>query len=156
MDTNKRPARGSAKLLGAGVGAAALAAFALVFLLRPGVAPGAGPGNSGGPVSASCVEQYTTATLANRDFAFDGTVTEISGEKVTFTVGTAFAGTDGESVTLDAPGMTGTAITSAGGPNLPVGERYLVAGDDTFVWACGFTQGYDAGVAAEWEAALGG
>ena len=89
MDTNTRPARGSARLLGAGVGAAALAAFALVVLLRPGVAPATDPVNSGGPISASCVEQYSTATLANRDFAFDGTVTEISGEKVTFTVGTA-------------------------------------------------------------------
>jgi hypothetical protein len=36
--------------------------------------------------------------------------------------------------------MTGTSVTSAGGPNLGVGERYLVAGDDEFVWACGFAQ----------------
>ena len=36
------------------------------------------------------------------------------------------------------------------------GERYLVAGDATCVWACGFTQLWDAAVAAQWSAALGG
>jgi hypothetical protein len=29
----------------------------------------------------------------------------------------------------------------------------LVAADDTFVWACGFTQLYDQAVAAEWAEA---
>jgi hypothetical protein len=81
-------------------------------------------------------------------------VSAISGEQVTFTIGKAFHGTSGGTITLDAPGMTGTAITSAGGPNLSVGQRYLVAGDDHFVWACGYTQPYDATVAAEWLAAL--
>ena len=57
------------------------------------------------------------------------------------------------SITLTASGMTGTSVTSAGGPNLAVGERYLVAGDETFVWACGFTQAYDEGVAADWAEA---
>jgi hypothetical protein len=75
---------------------------------------------------------------------------------VTFTVGTSYLGPAAGSITLDAPGMTGTAITSSGGPNLIVGERYLVAGDDRFAWACGYTQPYDAVVAAEWAAALGG
>jgi hypothetical protein len=49
--------------------------------------------------------------------------------------------------------MTGTSITSAGGPSLAEGQRYLVAGDDTFIWACGFTQPYEAAVAADWEEA---
>jgi len=51
--------------------------------------------------------------------------------------------------------MTGTAITSAGGPKLSIGTRYLVAGDEHFVWARGYTQLYDAAVSAEWAAALG-
>jgi hypothetical protein len=31
----------------------------------------------------------------------------------------------------------------------------LVAGDDEFVWECGFTQPYSEDVAAEWEETLG-
>lgn len=57
-------------------------------------------------------------------------------------------------VTLTATGMTGTSVTSAGGPSLAAGERYLVAGDAEFAWACGFTQPYDAAVAAQWAEAL--
>ena len=121
-----------------------------------GNAPGITPGGSIGTGSAACVEQYSPTTLANRSFAFDGSVSAIDGEQVTFTIGTAYRGAAGGTITLDAPGMTGTAITSAGGPNLAVGERYLVAGDDHFVWACGYTQPYDAAVGAEWAAALGG
>lgn len=74
---------------------------------------------------------------------------------MTFSVNEAFAGdaSAGDSVTLSAPGMSGTSITSAAGPSLTVGARYLVAGDDEFVWACGFTQPYDEAVAAEWAEA---
>lgn len=148
-----RPAR----LLGAGVGFAAVAALAMALLVGGrNAAPGAFPGSSAGTGSAVCVEQYSPAALANRTFAFDGTVTAINGDKVTFAVSDGFRGVDGDTITLDAPGMTGTAVTSAGGPNLVIGERYLVAGDATFVWACGFTQPYDAAVAAQWSAALGG
>jgi hypothetical protein len=65
-----------------------------------------------------------------------------------------YRGPAGGSITLDAPGMTGTTITSSGGPQLVVGSRYLVAGDDRFVWGCGFTQPYDEAVAATWAATL--
>ena len=148
---------GTRTTLGLGASVAAIAAFALVVALGGrGNAPGITPGGSIGTGSAACVEQYSPTTLANRSFAFDGTVSAINGEQVTFTVGTAYRGAAGATITLDGPGMTGTAITSAGGPNLAVGERYLVAGDDHFVWACGYTQPYDAAVAAEWAAALGG
>jgi hypothetical protein len=102
------------------------------------------------------VEQYSLGTLPNRDFAFDGTVTATSGENVTFAVNQRFGGSGPATVTLKAPGMAGTAITSAGGPNLTVGERFLVAGDDDFVWGCGFTQTYDPAVASQWADALGG
>ncbi|MDQ2966384.1 MAG: hypothetical protein M3R57_11100 [Chloroflexota bacterium] len=136
---------------------AAIAGFALVALVGPRLlAPGATPGGTPNPGSAACVEQYSLDTLKNRTFSFDGTVTGIAGDEVTFRVNEAFKGSSGESVTLTAAGMTGTAITSAGGPNLAVGERYLVAGEDHFAWACGFTQAYDAAVAAQWSAALDG
>lgn len=147
--------RGPSRLRLAGVGLAAGATLALVLALGGGPG-GLFPTGTTGPGAAFCVEQYSLTTLANRAFAFDGSVTAISGDRVTFAVGAAFRGVSGSSVILDAPGMTGTAVTSAGGPNLVVGARYLVAGDATFAWACGFTQQYDAGVAATWSAALGG
>jgi hypothetical protein len=157
MTTPTRKLSWGTRTLGLGAGVAAVAAIALVVALGGrGSAPGITPGGSAGTGSAACVEQYSPTTLANRSFAFDGTVSAINGEQVTFTVGTAYRGAAGGTITLDAPGMTGTAITSAGGPNLAVGERYLVAGDDVFVWACGYTQPYDAAVAAGWAAALGG
>ena len=102
-----------------------------------------------------CVEQYSLETLKHRGFAFDGTVTSISGDEVTFSVGERYLGPPASTVTLSATGMTGTTITSAGGPNLAVGHRYLVAGEDHFAWACGFTQPYDAAVAAQWKQATG-
>jgi len=145
------------RLVGIGIGATAIAVIALVTLLggrdtAPGVVPG---GSSDGGV-AQCVEQYSPATLATRGWALDGTVTAISGDEVTFAVNRWFKGPGSDTVTMTAMGMTGSAITSAGGPSLHVGERYLAAGEDTFVWACGFTQPYDEAVAAEWAAAFGG
>ncbi|HEV2005845.1 MAG TPA: hypothetical protein VGQ85_04450 [Candidatus Limnocylindrales bacterium] len=143
------------RILGFG-GAAAVAAIALFIVLRgPAGGPGVGPGGSFGTGSASCVEAYTPTALTHRSFAFDGTVSAISGESVTFTIGKAFKGAAAQTVTLDAPGMTGSAITSIGGPKLAVDQRYLVAGDDHFAWACGYTQPYDAAIAAQWAAALG-
>ena len=150
----RRPWR--ARTLGLGAGVAALGALALVLAFGGrGAAPSVTPGGSVGTGSALCVEPYSTTAITHRTFAFDGIVSAVNGEQVTFTVGTAYRGAAGGTITLDAPRMTGTAITSAGGPNLAVGERYLVAGDDQFVWACGYTQPYDAAVAAEWATALG-
>ena len=141
----------------AGAGAAiAVGIAALAFAFGTGgTRPGVVPGTSVGPGSAMCVEQYSPATLTRRAFAFDGTVTAIDGDRVTFTVNHAYRAAAGPTITLVATGMTGTAITSAGGPNLSVGQRYLVAGEAEFVWACGFTQPWDAAVAADWAAAFG-
>ena len=158
------------RVFGLAAGLGSVVALALVLVFRGGgAAPGVVPGGSIGSVptaapsgsigigtgSASCVEPYTKTALRHRSFAFDGTISAISGERVTFTVNRAYRGAIGTTITLDAPGMTGTAITSAGGPNLSIGTRYLVAGDDHFVWACGYTQPYDAAIAAEWAATLG-
>ncbi len=135
----------------------ALAAIVVVAIMgNKGPAPSIVPGGSSNVGAASCVETYGPNTLVKRSFAFDGTVTGIAGDEVTFKVNARYKGTGGETVTLTATGMTGTAITSAAGPNLAVGERYLVAGEEHFAWACGFTQPYDAAVAAQWAAAFGG
>lgn len=151
-DQNPRAARFGR----AGMGLGAVAAIALVLVLGAGAGGWLAPGGTTGPGSAMCVEQYSLVTLGHRAFAFDGTVTAISGERATFAISVAYRGVTGGSITLDAPGMTGTAITSAGGPSLVVGGRYLVAGEATFIWACGFTQLYDASVASTWSDALGG
>jgi hypothetical protein len=141
----------------AGLASAAVVVLAAIALVRPfAPSPTSAPPGTPNAGAASCVEQYSLETLARRAFAFDGTVTAIAGETVTFKINRPFKGAAGASVTLEAPGMTGTAITSIGGPNLAVGERYLVAGEDRFVWACGFTQSYDAAVAADWTRAFGG
>jgi len=133
-------------------GAAALAVVAAVaVLLNGGGAPA--PSQDPGPNAGACVETYSPQTLANRDFAFDGTVTAIDGDSVTFAVNDTFQGDLATSVTLEATGMTGSSVTSAGGPSLAEGQRYLVAGDDRFVWACGFPRPYDAADAAEWAEA---
>lgn len=147
MDThqNTRTRRAWAAGL-AGAAVAGVVALALMLSNGGGSTPTDDPGTGIG----SCVETYSPEAVANRDFAFDGTVTTIDGDAVTFAVTEHFVGSGGDEVTLTATGMTGTSITSAGGPNLAAGERYLVAGDDTFVWACGFTQPYDEALAAEW------
>jgi hypothetical protein len=150
-DTTQRRSLG--RLLAVGLGAAAAVAVAaiVVIAVRGGAAP---PDQQPGPGIGSCVETYSLEALANRDFAFDGTVTAIDADDVTFATNEVYAGDFDGSATLTATGMTGTSITSAGGATLSVGDRYLVAGDDQFVWSCGFTQPYDAAVAADWAEAL--
>ena len=120
------------------------------------------PGNTV-PSIGMCVEFYSLETLANRDFAFDGTVSSVSGDQVTFVVNQWFLGDQVTEVTLTATGLTGGVVTSGGGVTLGgevtsidgdvtlvEGERFLVAGSGTFAWSCGFTQAYDAAVAADW------
>ena len=121
--------------------------------LNSGPGPAPGPTDGGGGGVGMCVATYSLDTLAERDFAFDGTVTTIDGDQVTFAVNTTFWGVDGGDVTLTASGAAEPgAVTLDGAPTFVVGERYLVAGDEVFAWGCGFTQPHDAGVAAEWAA----
>lgn len=109
--------------------------------------------------SASCVEQYSEQTLTKRDYAFDGTVDAIepgaedAPDEVTIDVHKWFKGGSGPEASRRAFGFTG--VTSAGGSPHVVGERLLVAGDDDYIWECGFTQPYDASVASDWENAFG-
>ncbi len=53
-----------------------------------------------------------------------------------------------------ALGMTDTTISSVGEPSLLKRDRYLIAGDDHFVWPCGFSQPYQSDIAAQWAATL--
>lgn len=113
------------------------------------------PVSPGGVSSASCVEVYDPSTLARRQVAFDGTVAQVAGDTVTFTVTRWYRGGSGPSATLQgSAGLSG--LTSAGpSTGLTPGTRLLVAGDGGFAWACGFTQPYEPAVAAEWARAFG-
>jgi hypothetical protein len=106
------------------------------------------PGGAGG--MASCL-MYDPTLLPTFDIVFDGTVTGIEGDQVTFQVGTGWKGVDG-SVTLSVPG-TSVALTGPM-PDFEVGGRYLVTAAGGNVNGCGYTLAYDAATAAAWEAAF--
>ena len=114
------------------------------------------PEPTGGPITggtAMCAFMYDLETLADREFAFDGTVTAIDGSEVTFTVSEWYRDDRGQQVTLTADGMTSESGL-LGGPGLAIGGRYLVAGDETFAWSCGFTQYWNEATAADWARVL--
>lgn len=117
------------------------------------------PGPTGGPIGAGgmamCAFLYDLDTLRDREWAFDGTLSAIEGNQGTFAVSRWFTGGEGVSVTVTVDGMTAESGL-LGGPGLEVGGRYLVAGDDEFAWSCGFTQYWNADVAADWARVLGG
>jgi hypothetical protein len=132
------------------------------------------PTAGGSSASASCVETYSSAAVAGRAFAFDGTVTAIGPAAsnrpgvalplvgTTFQVNQWFRGGSGDTVTvdMDAP----PTANSSSDPSLPVygvGSRLLVSGEPRWggaplaaiAWGCGFTRSYDPRIAAEWAAA---
>jgi len=94
---------------------------------------------------------YDRALLPTFDVVFDGTVTGIEGDRVTFQVETGWKGVDG-GVTLTVPG-TSIALTGPM-PDFEVGGRYLVTAAGGNVNGCGYTLAYDAATAATWAAAF--
>lgn len=122
-------------------------------------APDTQPPATANTSSGSCVEQYSPENLRKRDYAFDGTVRAIDPgaedqpDRVTFDVREWLKGGMGDESVRKAYGFT--AVTSAGGSPHAVGERLLVAGDDDFLWECGFTRPYHQAAAEEWKDALG-
>jgi hypothetical protein len=131
---------------------------------RPESAGGDVATTTGGGAAASCVETYNLDNLKKRDFAFDGTVKSVrsaddssgrevaTADRVTFEVREWFKGGSSGEITLQAYGFGGT--TSAGGEPRKIGDRLLVAGDEDYLWECGFTQGYDEEVAESWRRTL--
>lgn len=105
---------------------------------------------AGGGV-ASCLV-YDPTNLPNFDTVFDGSVTAIDGDQMTFKVNDGWKGADG-SITLTAPQV---AIALTGPlPAFTVGGRYLVTASGSTISACGYTLDYDADTAASWAAAFG-
>ena len=117
----------------------------------PSTDPTIDPIAGGGGGAASCI-RYDPAILSSFDIAFDGTVTAIKGDQVTFDVQTAWKGADG-SITLTAP-ESNIAITGPA-PEFAIGGRYLVSAAGSTINSCGYTLDYDAATAAAWAAAFG-
>jgi len=107
----------------------------------------------------SCAFEFSVETLRDRGFAFDGKVTEIEVPAatdapyvVTFEVHRWYAGGDASTVALKTYDVTGTSL--AGDLALEIGDRVLAAGDDDFLWGCGFSAHYDVGGAATFARAF--
>jgi hypothetical protein len=107
------------------------------------------PGGGGG--IASCI-RYDTSLLPTFEIVFDGTVTAVAGDQVTFDVNTGWKGVDG-SVTLTSPASGGVSLLGPV-PDFKVGGRYLVTAAGSNINSCGYTLDYDAATAAEWAAAF--
>jgi hypothetical protein len=138
-------------------------ALASAFALAIAVGSGFGAG-SPGPVGAdpsnpaagggvvSCLA-YDPANLPTFEIVFDGTVTAVDGEQVTFDVNDAWKGV-GDSITLTAPQVDPALVGPL--PDFEVGGRYLVTASGSTISACGYTLDYDAGTAADWAGAFPG
>ena len=149
-----RPSRRPFAMFG---GAVLAGAFALAIAVGAGIgvpAPTGDPGTgaAGGGGMASCLA-YDTAALPTFDAVFDGTVTTVDGDQVTFDVNEGWKGASG-SITLTAQ-ATDVALTGPA-PDFETGGRYLVTAAGSTVNGCGFSRAYDAETAASWAAAFGG
>jgi hypothetical protein len=137
--------------------AAVLAAGAVSAVILTGGSSDDAPGppdRGSGSVAASCVEQFSIETLARRDFAFDGTITEIippedpeaekvaAAAEVVFDVHRWYKGGGGETVTLKTYELPGAISSIEGSLDLSVGNRLLASGDDVYLWSCGFSKPY--------------
>ncbi|RBY90793.1 hypothetical protein [Blastococcus sp. TF02A-26] len=126
--------------------------------------------------AASCVEEYSPQAVADRAFAFDGTVVAIGPPVgngggapldlvgVTFRVDEWYRGGSGETVTVDMDPPDGGLRTSEPVAVYGIGTRLLVSGeprwggaplDAPLAWSCGFTRYSDPATAAGWAAATG-
>ena len=160
--TTVRPTRGPLALIG-GLALAGTLAFAFALTSGFGLmgagspppvavvpSPTEDPGGAAGGGAASCL-MYDTANLPTFEVVFDGTVTAVDGDQVTFDVETDFQGA-GDSITLTAPVVDPALVGPL--PDFAVGGRYLVTAIDGTIQACGYTLDYDAATAAEWAAAF--
>jgi len=138
----------------AGVAAAAAIAIAVVAFGLGGQLPGVTPGSSNGGGIGLCI-QYDQDQLAQQEYAFDGTVTSIDGESVSFAVGTSYQGDVAGTVTLTEVGLGGGVTLGGSLVGFQVGDRYLVSGSGGVITGCGYSQAYDAATAAAWASVFG-
>jgi hypothetical protein len=136
---------------------AVLGGMAAVRALDDGSTP-AGQGRALGDAFASCLA-FSLDVLAQQPVAFDGTVTAIDGQEVTFDVERWYRGGDGDTAVTRSSGLVSGAPELNGGVGFEEGGRYLVSGDrdgDAIVPAiCGLTVEHSDGMADDWERAFG-
>jgi hypothetical protein len=147
------PSRRSFAVFGGLVAAGALAlavALGSGFGVQAPIAPTDNPGAGGGV--ASCLA-YDPASLPTFEIVFDGTVTAVDGDQVTFDVNEGWKGAEG-SITLTAPDVDPALVGPS--PEFAVGGRYLVTAAGSTINACGYTLDYDAATASDWAAAFAG
>ena len=158
----------------------------LVFSSTVQSSHGDAPGLSGEVVSgqgalpgegqASCATEYSPGEVAQRAFAFSGTVRSTGPSRTnrdrvamplvsaTFHVDHWFAGGSGQTVTIDIVDPKRGVRSSAASPSYGIGTRLLVSGEhrwevadpnDLLAWSCGFTRYYDTATATSWRAVMG-
>ena len=118
---------------------------------------------------AKCAFAYNPSTLAQRSWAFDGTLVSVGSlndshlgpvPSATFSVNRWYRGGSGDQVTVQFQ----MGPISEFVPKVGAGARLLVSGeprwggkplDDPVAWGCGFTQSWTAYAAESWANALG-
>src|SRR5262245_24966059 len=90
-----------------------------------------------GSATAKCA-RLTPAILAQYDQAFQGEVTSVEGDTVTFQTTDVFTGQVGETVQLTAP-PAGLEKMLVSGGSFQVGQSYLVAAYQGAVSLCGYS-----------------
>ncbi|HWL41913.1 MAG TPA: hypothetical protein VNQ73_03135 [Ilumatobacter sp.] len=138
------------------------------------VVPWTGPPSQPLEGTTSCISPDTAGTLADRAFAFDGTVVKVgTADRDDLVVHTTFevhewfrSGTTAPpTVTVDMLPPELTSYGPAGLDGAPatwgLGSRLLITGEPRFggepllapvAWMCGFSRTYDPTTAAEWRA----
>ncbi len=111
--------------------------------------PGGNPAAGGGGM-AMCLA-YDPTNLPTMEVVFDGTVSAINGDQVTFQVNEGWKGVE-DSITLTAPDTDVTLLGDM--PDFEVGGRYLVTAAGSDINACNYTLDYNADEAADWAAAF--
>jgi hypothetical protein len=153
------PSRARPFLVAASAAAAVLAVVVVLSVRDAGPAADASWLTGGGQM---CVEQYSQETLARRTYAFDGVITDVQGPTdptspdpgdmttmIRFDVVRWYWGGSGP----QASRMTYSTASSSEALDASIGAELLVAGDEDFVWSCGFTQPTTPRGRAEFEAA---
>ncbi|MGH2572330.1 MAG: hypothetical protein ACRDGU_02390 [Actinomycetota bacterium] len=144
----------AAALVAATLVVVAAGAVSAVVLTGGPSADVSGPTDRGGGAAASCVEQFSVDTLALRDFAFDGAISEVvppanpeaegpaAATEVIFEVHRWYKGGSGDTATVKTYEQPGVISSVEGSLDLTVGTRLLASGDDVFLWSCGFSMPY--------------
>ncbi|HEY7755439.1 MAG TPA: hypothetical protein VID69_04345 [Actinomycetota bacterium] len=136
---------------GGGSGGSATPAEGDEALVDPIVAEGNGLG--------SCAFPFSVETLAERGFAFEGTVVAIrepaamdAPYEADLDVARWYRGGPEPTTTVRTYDVSGTSL--AGDLGLAVGDRILASGDEGFLWGCGFSMAYSAEGAEIFERAF--